>query len=435
MIINGKQSVVTFSWSLLLGITILLSGSSSNNNDVFCHGQVMVDPVPDAAMPDLSAVPLYQDFHNAPEKFRRIHLHVMGLKKDDTKPLTAFWKLERPIGILQVATYGDDTGSPDYFDVGNYTANPVQSTDVPHENNNYLFEFDFKRILLYKPSGTSGLTFTLTEDDTFNDDILLQFNLPVEEFPPVGSGYIEYQRSTQVPSDYEETQNAQLVFRIKIEEMTKKIVEVNDLLAATYNIGSTSKYAGVQYDETVLDLSQTGALEHNYNSGMDKALVQSWRHVDGTQVQGAVLWLIGRNDCFMHTHVTDKLFFGSDSAHKFDVYVLSWRNNGMAAVHRGWLTDAYYWSHNSYGDFDVYHEEVQGALDLMKPHVGETYNKVLGYGHSTGATILLNYVADHGDASFDGFLLNGPFLDYDETLVNEYLAENGLPAAVSLKCE
>ena len=32
--------------------------------------------------------------------------------------------------------------------------------------------------------------------------------------------------------------------------------------------------------------------------------------------------------------------------------------------------------------------------------------------HSTGATVLLDYLIAHGDADFDGFVFNSPFLSW-----------------------
>lgn len=123
------------------------------------------------------------------------------------------------------------------------------------------------------------------------------------------------------------------------------------------------------------------------------------------------------------------LFFGPDSYFKFDVYVVNWRLNGLAAVH---MTDAFYWSHLTSADYDIYHEEIHATLDLMKPADGEVYDKVLGYAHPTGATIFLNYIVDHGDDSFDGFLFNGPFLDFAEKCLQELFAEHGVKVIVDV---
>ena len=38
--------------------------------------------------------------------------------------------------------------------------------------------------------------------------------------------------------------------------------------------------------------------------------------------------------------------------------------------------------------------------------------RILGYGHSTGCPVLLDYVMAHGDGHFDGFIFNSPLLSW-----------------------
>ena len=38
--------------------------------------------------------------------------------------------------------------------------------------------------------------------------------------------------------------------------------------------------------------------------------------------------------------------------------------------------------------------------------------RILGYGHSTGCPVLLDYVMAHGDGHFDGFIFDSPFLSW-----------------------
>lgn len=412
-----------FSFSLLVLLEVILYRA----NFVVCDPVVVA--VPEAQEPaEIARIPLYDALYNRPEEYHRIHLLVIGVVKNSSAPLGLLWWVRDPQTFLEVETYGEDTGSTDYFPIGYYKSDQVGAST---KEENYLFEFDIKKIFLYKVNGTSGVRFSLKEANLVScHDMLFQFNLSIDEFPKIGDGYVEYRRLSEVPSHYYEMENAEFIFKIKIEEATNRIVEKQELLDVTYNI-SNSKYArsGVEYDETVLYLNKTGSL-HEFQQGLDKALVQSWRHVDGTKLEGAILWVIGRTDCFMHSHVVERLFFGPDSYFKFDVYVLNWRLNGLAAVHRGWLTDAWYWSHLAYADYDIYNEEINATLDLMKPAHGGVYDKVLGYGHSTGGTILLNYIVDYGDSSFDGFLFNSPFLDFADSCLKELFAKNGVKPIV-----
>lgn len=102
---------------------------------------------------------------------------------------------------------------------------------------------------------------------------------------------------------------------------------------------------------------------------------KSWTHKK-TNNKKAALWLIGRGDGFNHPHVAKELFFGKG----MDLYVLNWCFNGRCL-------NCYYNSHNPCGDIDVYNEEVALILDLIRE--SGPYETVLGYAHSTGASILL----------------------------------------------
>jgi alpha-beta hydrolase superfamily lysophospholipase len=91
-------------------------------------------------------------------------------------------------------------------------------------------------------------------------------------------------------------------------------------------------------------------------------------------------------------------------------------------------------SHCASGDVSEYFPEIEAALDFIHGRDGGgggggavgpvgggeggraappprgPYAGVLGYAHSTGAPILLSYLIAHGDAAFDGFVFNSPFL-------------------------
>lgn len=412
-----SERVYLLSLAWLYFYVLSVSGQSQSRNTTRPNGQ----------LPDFSQAPLIDDYFNNARAFRRIHLQITGLETTKDS-LGLRWKLSRPKAFLRVAVYGNDTGSAEYFPIGSYQTDTVRTSGDGDDP--FLFDFDVKRILFYKPAGTQGLTFTLLRECVGDDDVLFQFNLGVEDFPSFGSGYAQQSKGTEIDSKWNEIETSELIFSIKVTEVTDHFVEEEELLSAVSITDNKYASSGIEYKETILELDQTGAM-HPYQQGIDKALLQSWRHVDGSPVDGAILWVIGRTDVFMHTHVTDRLFLGPTASFKFDVYVLNWRLNGLAAIERSWLTDAFYHSHNAYGDLSVMNEEVQATLDRMIPHVGTEYSKVLGYGHSSGATVLLNYIVDHGDASFDGLLLNGPFLDLNQACYEEIIAENIYPFLIN----
>ena len=107
----------------------------------------------------------------------------------------------------------------------------------------------------------------------------------------------------------------------------------------------------------------------------------------------------------MHPHVAQALFWN----HGYDLYVLNYKMNGKCRK-KGWVEDAHYISHNYTGNFDIYNDDIQQALDII--HGYKTYTKTLGYAHSTGAPILLNYLMEYNDVGFTGFVFNSPFLDW-----------------------
>jgi len=116
-----------------------------------------------------------------------------------------------------------------------------------------------------------------------------------------------------------------------------------------------------------------------------------------------MLWVPGRNDTFFHPHVGETL-----ARHGIHLYVLSYRRVGECR-RLGLFTDPMHNSHCVTGNFSEYHEDVRMAIERMR---SDGIDDILGYGHSTGGTILLSYLMEHGDADFSGFCFNSPFLDW-----------------------
>ena len=131
----------------------------------------------------------------------------------------------------------------------------------------------------------------------------------------------------------------------------------------------------------------------------------------------ALLWLPGRNDAFFHPHVASRL-----ASHGIDLYVLSYKRVGVCRRLR-LFDNPMHNSHTASGSFKEYHEDIDEALAFLRARGRRrgggdgdgndtTYKRVLGYGHSTGCPALLDYVMARGDAAFDGFIFNSPFLDW-----------------------
>lgn len=124
----------------------------------------------------------------------------------------------------------------------------------------------------------------------------------------------------------------------------------------------------------------------------------------------ACLWLPGRNDAFFHPHVAALL-----ASHGIDLYVLSYRLMGVCRA-KGLFDNPMHNSHCRSGSFSEYREDISQALSYIRErtaaHGGGRWMRILGYGHSTGAPILLDYVMHHGDQDFAGFIFNSPFLDW-----------------------
>jgi alpha-beta hydrolase superfamily lysophospholipase len=213
----------------------------------------------------------------------------------------------------------------------------------------------------------------------------MKFSLSLSDLPEPGAPWLELKRTSEATPEYSALIGSELVFRVKVsDDFFVTPQDMKELYADTDEI---------EYREHVLDLKNG-----------DHALAQAWRHKNSTNKKAA-LWVIGRGDGFTHAHVAKELFLGKG----VDLYVVNWRNNGRN-LNRGFIDNPHHNSHNPVGDVDVYNEEVGLTMDLIKD--SGPYETVLGYAHSTGGAILLNYVIAKGDDQFDAFLFNSPFLDW-----------------------
>ncbi len=154
---------------------------------------------------------------------------------------------------------------------------------------------------------TQGIKFTVKNDQ----EKLFQCNLPAAEFPAIGAGWKEFVYS---PEETAAVRGVELVYQIRITDC-KESISGKDALASYLQDSET-----LSYSEEVIK----GELE------VDNALLQCWRQNEKSSK--AVLWIPGRNDCFMHPHVAKALFTGKG----YDLYVLNYSSMGMCRK-RGWI--------------------------------------------------------------------------------------------------
>jgi len=231
--------------------------------------------------------------------------------------------------------------------------------------------------------------------DGKDTNIIMRTTVSKEDLPKAGSGWKEYIRDGTDEGEYPNFDGLELKFRLKVTAGTEKIVSKEDM--EDFCKDSLT----IKYTEKVLEGEDKEAPE-------DNGLLQCWQHRVKRRGSKAVLWFLGRNDCFMHPHVAKELFLDQG----YDVYVLNWSCVGMCRL-RGWVSDAWMNSHNRYGcATKLYNTLIHQALDTINSH--NDYEKTLGYAHSTGGIILINYLIEEGDAGFDGFLFNSPLLDWDQ---------------------
>ncbi|KAL3940367.1 MAG: hypothetical protein SGBAC_005095, partial [Bacillariaceae sp.] len=349
-----------------------------------------------STIPDLSVNPIYQGFlegHDA--DFVRVHVHLVGVVSKFKDTVKAIGKRSKFFGCCTVDAVadpyvtvetlgGEATGSTDYFPIGKFKFETLSDCQTPI--------WDSKCLLLSKKDALQGLKFTLWDGNTNRDDeALMTVTVGMDDLPaptPVAeSQWKTYlQTRDEAPSNDSRTAEAALQFSLMVTDCSDRIASMDDLTAMS---------EGYEYSQAVLpDETET---PH------DNALLQSWKHAESTR---AVLWILGRNDCFMHPHVAKELFLSQG----YDLYVLNYKMNG-ACRKSGWVTDPHFNAHNYSGNFDVYNADIDHALKHITDAEQE-YAEVLGYAHSTGGPVLLNYLMEVGDEAFDGFLFNSPFLDW-----------------------
>ena len=153
---------------------------------------------------------------------------------------------------------------------------------------------------------TEGIKFTVLNCK----DELFECKLP----PAIGEDWKEFIHS---PEESVTVQGVEFVVKIRVTDCKDKISGKDAL--AKFLVDTET----ISYSEEVIKAEKK----------MDNALVQCWRHKK--PASKAVLWVLGRNDCFMHPHVGKTLF----TEKGYDLYVLNYSCNGMTRK-RGWVVSS-----------------------------------------------------------------------------------------------
>ncbi len=352
-----------------------------------------------AKAPDFSVNRIYEDFMEHHDDFVRIHVHLVGIVSNESLQHSAIGKRRNCFGRPRVIDAVSDPymiveaiskqGAADYFPIASHRFPTIKNCQTPI--------WDSKCVLLVKKIALArdGIRFTLLEENAKRtDEALFTIEVSKEELPnPSPLSKSQWTRFEKTPSKADDSRihNAALEFSLMITDASDRIVSPKDMEA----IYDRQENGGYKYSQQIF-LDDTEEVV-----GDNHAVLESWKHSESNK---AVLWVLGRNDCFMHPHVARALFW----SHGYDLYVLNYKMNGLCRK-CGFIRDPHFNSHNHSGNFNTYIPDIEQSLKEIH---SQEYEVVLGYAHSTGGPVLLNYLIENGDEHFDGFLFNSPFLDW-----------------------
>lgn len=133
----------------------------------------------------------------------------------------------------------------------------------------------------------------------------------------------------------------------------------------------------------------------------NKALLRNLQKPGNTR---AILWIPGFNDSF-HNHI----FAEEMLENGYDIWILDLRRCG--ACRRTFPGGVEPFDYHHATDLREYFEEIERSMEIMKDRA-PVYEAVVGYAHSTGALVMLDYALEFTDTQFSGFIFNSPFLDW-----------------------
>ena len=303
----------------------------------------------------LDGVEAYRAFFQEQEKYEQIHVHLQCMRKKEKTNPSYITKLVKGASDL---VFGDnsyhvvvdtvgadpdsnaDTGSEPFFNIGTYTFGSVVK-DEP--------TWDQKGMVVGKKGKIKSLKISVFE----GKKLKFSQSIPRSELGPDDADWLQL-------SAEDSANNLELSFRVRVASKPNVSKSEFDSIYEDKNL---------TYEEVELKDDETGKQS-------DSALLQCFRHKSGSKK--AILWILGRNDGFMHSHV----FYGLLNEPKFDLYVLNYRSSARC-LQKGWVEDPHFNSHCSTGNHCQYINEISKALKTIQ--TTKTYDKTLGYAHSTGA--------------------------------------------------
>ena len=146
-----------------------------------------------------------------------------------------------------------------------------------------------------------------------------------------------------------------------------------------------------------------------FNTNLDKISIT--QNKESTNQNKYILWFNGNNDSFCHPFIT-KHFIEKG----YDIYAIDFPTFGFAQD--GTI-------YNYYNNYNQIKEYIHAIINLIDSKYKGSVIRI-GYGHSTGGLILLNYTKDYPKI-FNKIILNSPLLDWYSTTSSELIPAIVIP--------
>lgn len=187
-----------------------------------------------------------------------------------------------------------------------------------------------------------------------------------------------------------------------IKDIILKSLLTSVIFGMSYNISNAqwkSDHLGDPLEFLTIELGE------DYEGRVISTLIRSIPK--GSSNNSAILYIHGFNDYFFQKELAQEMNFEG-----WDFYAVDLRKYGRS-----------YLSHQRQGnirDLEEYYQEIDSCLSIIN---SEGYERVVLMGHSTGGLIASLYAADREDSgSFEGVILNSPFLDMNLNWFLEHIA-------------